>query len=78
VARTGIEGWVVVSRGDEELARWPLDLTGPADLGTVDALARLRLAAGRLGWDVHLHDTSIHLADLVSFVGLPCVLRDDG
>ena len=44
---------------------------GP-DLALVDALARLQLAAGRLGCSVRLRDVSEDLAQLLDLVGLPC------
>ena len=45
------------------------------DLGTIDALARLQLAARRLGLDVRLRDVSPELCELIDFVGLADVLR---
>ena len=45
------------------------------DLGTVADLARLHLAARRLGLDVVLRDASDALVELISFVGLGDVLR---
>jgi len=44
------------------------------DLGTVDALARLQLAAGRLGRRVVLREPPATLVDLIAFVGLEDVL----
>ena len=41
-----------------------------ADLGFVDALARLELAARRRGWSVRLRDTRDDLAGLLDLVGL--------
>ena len=46
---------------------------GP-DAVTVEALARLQLAARRLGCQVHLENASPELVDLVSFMGLEDVL----
>ena len=45
-----------------------------ADLGTVDALARLQLAARRLGLELRLCRAPPELVELVHFVGLGEVL----
>jgi hypothetical protein len=42
---------------------------------TIDALARLELAARRGGLRFRLHDASDQLRDLIAFVGLTDVLR---
>jgi ABC-type transporter Mla MlaB component len=46
----------------------------PTDAVTVDALARLQLAARRHGCRVHLQNTSTELLELVAFMGLTDVL----
>jgi ABC-type transporter Mla MlaB component len=46
------------------------------DAVTVDALARLQLAAGRHGCQVRLRHASDELLDLVAFMGLRDVLPD--
>ncbi|HSK14550.1 MAG TPA: STAS domain-containing protein [Gaiellaceae bacterium] len=46
------------------------------DAVTVDALARLQLAAGRKGCRVRLRHTSAELRELVDFMGLRDVLPD--
>lgn len=46
------------------------------DAVTVDALARLQLAARRLGCRVHLCNASPELSDLVAFMGLDDVLPE--
>ncbi len=48
----------------------------PADAVTVDALARLQLAARRCGCRVRLRDASPQLRSLVEFMGLENVLPD--
>jgi len=48
----------------------------PADAVTVDALARLQLAAGRCGCTVRLCDASPALRSLVEFMGLEDVIPD--
>jgi ABC-type transporter Mla MlaB component len=47
-----------------------------ADAVTVDALARLQLAARRYGCQVRLRGASDELLDLVAFMGLRDVLPD--
>jgi hypothetical protein len=47
------------------------------DAVTVDALARLQLAAGRYGCRVHLRNASVELRELVSFMGLTNVLPEE-
>lgn len=44
------------------------------DLAVVDALARLQLAAGRLGCSVRLRDPSPQLLELLELVGLADVI----
>jgi ABC-type transporter Mla MlaB component len=48
----------------------------PADAVTVDALARLQLAAGRCACKVRLRNASPQLRNLVEFMGLEDVLPD--
>lgn len=53
------------------------DVTGVEPDGvTVDALARLQLAARRYGCQVRLRNASVELVALVSFMGLRDVLPD--
>ena len=53
------------------------DVTGvEPDAVTVDALARLQLAAGRLGCTVRLRNASAGLRELVALMGLRDVLTD--
>jgi ABC-type transporter Mla MlaB component len=47
-----------------------------ADAVTVDALARLQLAAKRCGCTVHLRNACDELLDLVAFMGLENVLPE--
>ena len=65
---------VVLIRGDVELASWPLAGTGGPDLDLVDELARLQLAARRLGCSIRLRDASADLRELLDFLGLAEVL----
>jgi ABC-type transporter Mla MlaB component len=51
------------------------DVTGVgADAVTVDALARLQLAARRIGCRVRLENASAELRELIAFMGLRDVL----
>ena len=45
------------------------------DLRTIDALARLQLAARRLGLDACILRPSLELEELIAFAGLAGVLR---
>jgi anti-anti-sigma regulatory factor len=46
-----------------------------ADLATIDALARLQLAARRAGLELRLCHASPELVELIAFVGLDEMLR---
>lgn len=61
---------VVLVHGDVEVARWPLVRGGRPDLAVVDELARLQLAAGRLGCSIRLRDTCGALTELLDLAGL--------
>jgi hypothetical protein len=65
--------------------RWPGRVTVtcevehvPCDAGAVDAMARIRVRAGRLGIDVRYHDPCDELRALVELVGLTEVLLGSG
>jgi anti-anti-sigma regulatory factor len=47
----------------------------PPDLATIDALARMALAARRRGGRVRLHGTNESLGRLITYAGLDGVLR---
>jgi len=70
VLRRDSAALVVIIRGDVEVARWPLVTDGPVDLSVVDELARLQLAARRLGCSMQLHDVCTELSALLAFLGL--------
>ena len=61
---------VVLARGGTEVASWPLLLDGGPDLEVVDELARLQLAARRLGCSIRLRDLGEELSQLLDLVGL--------
>jgi hypothetical protein len=64
---------VDVMSGCQLIASWPL-AEGSRDLGLVDALAHLQLAARRNGWWIRLRDLDEDLRALLDFVGLAEVL----
>lgn len=51
-----------------------VDATGPCDLGVVDRILRLRLAAARLGAALRLTDVDDELRALIELVGVTDVL----
>ncbi len=61
-------------RGAMVVATWRLPVDGRIDLSVVDRLARLQLAAQRLGYSVQLHQPSQSLCDLLLLVGLADVV----
>ena len=61
---------MALCRGDAEVASWPLDRSGSADLAVVDELARLHLAARRMGYSIRLRDACTGLLELLDLVGL--------
>jgi hypothetical protein len=67
-----VAGVVVVVQEDErEVARWPVAVSsGRADLADVDVVARLLLAARRLGCGVRLVAASDELLELLELAGL--------
>ncbi|MEA3055528.1 MAG: hypothetical protein QOD30_960 [Actinomycetota bacterium] len=65
-----VRGMVVLVREGEELARFPLLVRDGVDLGLVDQLARLQLAARRLGCAIELRGACPELLDLLDLVGL--------
>ena len=65
-----VRGLVVLWRDGEELTSWPLLVRDPVDLSLVDELARMQLAARRLGCAIELRDACPELLDLLDLVGL--------
>jgi hypothetical protein len=61
---------VVLFRGDVELSRWTLPHSGRADLAALEVLARVALAARRLGCAIRLDHADEDLVGLVAFAGL--------
>jgi hypothetical protein len=61
----------VVGPGGGIVAGWIMERSGDPDLGTVDELARLMLAAARLGGGVVVTERSPRLHELLDLAGLP-------
>lgn len=59
---------------DRVVVDW--DVAGlPADVATVETLARLELAGRRHGYTLRLRDASVDLTELIALLGLHDVLR---
>jgi len=67
---------VVLLCGDTVLATWDIECEGRPALALVDELARLHLAARRLGWSIALRDTDADLAGVIELAGLSDVLSN--
>jgi hypothetical protein len=65
---------VVLTCGETEVARWPLPGGHDPDLSVVDLLARLHLAARRLGCSIRLSDPPGPLLALIELTGLSGVI----
>jgi hypothetical protein len=65
---------VVLVSGETVLATWDIECDGRPALALVDELARLHLAARRLGWAIALRDTDADLAGVIELCGLSEVL----
>ena len=65
---------VVLLRGRSELATWALAPRGRLDLSVVDDLARLQLAARRLGCSIRLRAPDGQLLELLDLAGLGAVV----
>ena len=61
---------IVLVRGDDVLATWPLVTRVPPDLDVADDLARLQLLARRMDCAIRLRDASADLVGLLELVGL--------
>ncbi|HET6664888.1 MAG TPA: hypothetical protein VFG94_11540 [Acidimicrobiales bacterium] len=67
---------VLVLDGDVEVVLWRMDGMPDPDLGVVDALARLQLAARQVGGSIRLRNPCDRLRELLDFVGLSEVFPD--
>jgi len=68
---------VVLTRGDAEVATWPLPPCDRAGMELVDRLARLHLEALRLGCSIRLRHASAELIELLELAGLDDVVSTD-
>jgi hypothetical protein len=68
--RRGTAATVVLVRDAVQVASWPLVAPASPDLRVVDELARLQLAARRLGCSIRLQDPIPGLSQLLDLVGL--------
>jgi hypothetical protein len=67
---------MVVVDGDAVVARWRIDDPARPDLSTVETVARLHLAARRLGLQLRLEHPAAELGQLLDLVGLADLLLD--
>ena len=65
---------VLLGPSGTEVASWPLPDGERPDVGVVDELARLQLAAHRLGCSIHLRDACPVLLGLLDLAGLTDVV----
>ena len=56
------------------LAAWDIECDGRPALALVDELARLQLAARRLGWAISVREADPRLSDVIALAGLAEVL----
>jgi hypothetical protein len=68
--------YVVLVRGDAEVASWPFPAGPSPDLSVVDRLARLQVAARRAGCSVRLRDAPSQLRELIDLAGLSGIVTD--
>ena len=68
---------MVLVSGDTTVVCGVLHPNGGFDLSVVDELARLQLAARRLGCSIVLRGVGVELAELLDFAGLTDVLPTD-
>lgn len=69
---------VALCRGEAEVASWPLARPDHVDLTVVDQLARLHLAARRMGYSIRLRDPCTVLVELLDLVGLKELVAEVG
>ncbi len=67
---------VVLRRDDRDVLLGPVYGPDRCDLGFVEGLLRVQLAARRFGWSIRLTEVRPDLLDLVELVGLSTDLVD--
>src|SRR5438309_131290 len=70
VPRRDVDLEVVLVQGATEVTSWPLGRAGRPDLAWVEALARLQVAARRLGCSIRLRGAGSRLRELAHLWGL--------
>ena len=60
--------------GEQVLATWDIACDGRPAVALVDELARLQLAAHRLGWSIRVRDAEPAFTDVIELAGLSDVL----
>jgi hypothetical protein len=67
---------VVLRRNDEDVLLGPVYGPGRCDLGFVEDLLRVQLAARRFGWTIQLREVREDLRELIELTGLTTDLID--
>jgi hypothetical protein len=67
---------VLLVRGGAEVACLPLPAARHPDISVVEHLARLRLAARRMGYSIRLRDAPGELLELIDLAGLSEIVTD--
>jgi ABC-type transporter Mla MlaB component len=67
---------VVLVRGGAEVACMPLPAGRHPDISVVEHLARLQLAARRMGYSIRLRDAPGELLELIDLAGLSEIVTD--
>src|ERR1700712_3620697 len=70
VLSPGVAVTIVLVRDAVEIAAWPLETSERGTLATIDELARMQLAARRLGCTIAVRDVCPPLAALLELTGL--------
>jgi hypothetical protein len=68
--RAGPRAVVVLHRDGEDILLGPVYGPDRCDLGFVEDLLRVQLAARRFGWSIELRDVKPDLRELIELVGL--------
>jgi hypothetical protein len=66
----GARAVVVLRRDDEDVLLGPVYGPDRCDLGFVEDLLRVQLAARRFGWTIQLHHVRTDLLELIELAGL--------
>jgi hypothetical protein len=69
---------IVLVCGDVVVSSWALPVAARPDLGLIDKLARLQLAARRRGCSIRLQHVDPELSDLLVLAGLAEIVAPTG